>query len=146
MDPRRKQQLKKLGKAEVARRSMEIRAALQAANPAPVGSDDWASNYKRGTLREKWLRQSDFPLLHKGKAEQFFVITPSEGAGWRPHLGGYVQCTQCGSVSPTAIRKKWFYWAACECGNIRWRCIGPWRRVTVLNPEQIVPVKLIGKG
>jgi hypothetical protein len=145
MDRVRRQELKKLGKAEVARQSAEIRAALKAANPATPGDGNWSQNYRQGTQREQWL-QKKFPLLHKRKLDTLFVVLPNGSAGWRPHIGGYVVCQKCGSASPTAISKRFIYWASCECGNIKWRCIGPWRRVTVSQPDLVFPVKLIGKG
>jgi hypothetical protein len=145
MDRSLKERLRKLGKAEVARRSAEHNAALKAANPVSPGDKGWAGNYKRGTLREKWLREK-LPVLRQREVTEWFVVLPNGGAGWRPYLGGYVQCQRCGSVAPTVIPKRLFYCASCECGNIKWRRVGPWRRATVLYPEQTVPVKLIGKG
>ncbi|WP_139256246.1 hypothetical protein [Chitinimonas taiwanensis] len=145
MDSARKKQLKVLGKAEVARSSAEIRAALKEANPEPYSDKRWGENYKRGTLREKWLKQKS-PLLHAKKLEELFVVVPNGSAGWQPHLGGYVQCQRCGSVAPSAVRKRWFYWASCQCGNIQFRCVGPWKKISVANPELLIPVKLIGRG
>lgn len=145
MDSARKKLLKALGKAEVARSSAEIHAALKAANPVSLGDKQWSENYKRGTLREKWLKRK-LPLLHAKKLQEFFVVVPNGSAGWQPHRGGYVQCQRCGSAAPSAIHKRWLYWASCQCGNIRFRCIGPWKKVSVVNPELVIPVKLIGRG
>jgi hypothetical protein len=145
MDSNRKRQLKKLGKAEVARKSAEIHSALKAANPLAPGEEGWSKNYKAGTLREKWLKKK-LPLLHRARLEKLFVVVPNGSAGWQPTVGGYVQCLTCGSASPTVISRRLFYWARCECGNISWRIVGPWRRVSVQSPEQTFPVKLIGKG
>ncbi|WP_343635095.1 hypothetical protein [Roseateles sp.] len=146
MDADRKRQLKKLGKAEVARQSAELRASLTDANPAALGDSAWANNHKTGILREKWLKKK-LPLLRQKKLEQLFVVLPIVSAGWRPTLGGYIQCRTCGSASPSSIpERKFFYWATCGCGNIRWRCIGPFRRVVVRAPDQILPVTLIGRG
>jgi len=52
MDNERRKQLKALGKAEVARRSAEIEAALKAANPVAYGDERWGKNFKRGMRRE----------------------------------------------------------------------------------------------
>ena len=145
MDSSRKKQLKALGKAEVARSSAEIRAALKAANPVSPGDEGWAENYKRGTLHEKWL-QRKLPLLHAKELEQLFVVVPNGSAGWQPHLGGYVQCQRCGSAAPSAINKRLVYWASCQCRNIRFRCVGPWKKISVSSPELLIPVKLIGRG
>lgn len=146
MDQQRKKKLKKMGKAEVARQSAEVWQALKAANPVDPGDDAWAGNYKRGLLREKWLRD-ELPLLNSRQVEEWFVVLPNASAGWKPHAKGFVLCGNCGSVSPSAAPKRRFiYWTSCECGNIKWRCIGPWRNVSVARPESVVPVKLIGKG
>jgi hypothetical protein len=145
MDPSRKRELKKLGKAEVARRSAVLRAAMKDANPAALSDPSWEQNYKLGLSREKWLREK-LPLLRREQVETMFVVHPNGGAGWRPHVGGYALCERCGCASPTAIPKRLFYWRSCACGNIKWRCVGPWRRVTVAHPELMHPVKLIGKG
>jgi hypothetical protein len=145
MDESRRRELKKRGKAAVERQSDEIRAAMKAANPAALSDPRWGERYKQGVLREKWLRK-ELPVLHKRQLEEWFVVLPNGSAGWRPHLGGYVVCQWCGSAAPTAIPRRLFYWRSCECGNIRWRCIGPWQRVTVLRPELTSPVTLIGKG
>lgn len=146
MDAERKRQLKNLGKAEVARQSAEIHAALKTANPATYDDPAWGANYKNGARREKWLHRR-LPLLTRKRLDELFVVLPNGSAGWRPTLGGYVQCLTCGSVSPSSIpKRRLFYWARCDCGNISWRCVGPFRQVTVRAPDQILPVKLIGRG
>src|SRR5690606_16687162 len=73
MNQSRKRQLKQLGKAEVARQSAELRAALKSANPATPGDDNWAENYKHGTVKERWLRKK-LPLLHKQQVDDLFVV------------------------------------------------------------------------
>jgi hypothetical protein len=146
MDKERKKQLKKLGKAEVARQSAEIHSALKAANPAAFGDLAWAANYTNGIRRERWLKRR-LPLLKSKRLEELFVVVPNGSEGWQPTLGGYVRCLNCGSASPSSVPKRRFiYWARCECGNISWRCFGPFRRVNVKEPHQVLPVKLIGRG
>jgi hypothetical protein len=145
MDRLRKKQLKALGKAEVARSSAEIHAALKTSNPVPFSDERWSENYKRATLREKWLIRKS-PLLHAKRLEELFIVVPNTSAGWQPHRGGYVQCQRCGSAVPSATRRGWLYWASCQCGNIRFRRIGPWKKVSVAIPELVIPVKLIGRG
>src|SRR5258706_15993453 len=102
MDANRKRELKQLGKAEVNRRSSELRAELSEANPAPIGSDDWAKNYRTGTDREKWLRKK-LPTLHRDRLNSLFVVRTDVGVGWIPHVGGYLLCSSCGSAVPSAI-------------------------------------------
>lgn len=138
MDAERKRQLKALGKAEVERRSAELRASLAEANPAPPGSDAWAAQYRTSTERERWLRK-ELPVLHRGELESQFVVVEDDG-------GGYVLCKSCGSAVPSAVPRRWFYGASCACGNIRWRCVLGWRRAFVRDPQALVPVKLIGRG
>lgn len=145
MDAERKRQLKALGKAEVERRSAELRATLDEANLAPPGSDAWAARYRTGTERERWLRAT-LPTLRRGELESLFVVLEEDGAGWVPRLGGYVLCKACGSAAPSALPRRWFYWTSCECGNIRWRCLLGWRKAFVRDPQSLVPVKLIGRG
>jgi hypothetical protein len=145
MDTERKRQLKAQGKAEVERRSAQLKEAMRAANPARIGSDEWAKNYKAGTLREKELKKV-LPILHKRELERQFAILPVEGLGIGPLVGLYLQCRRCGSVLPSAIPKRFFYWGACECGNVKWRILWRWNWNSVSDPSLLVPVKLIGKG
>lgn len=146
MDKERKRELKKQGKAEVSRTSAELRAALKVANPVEPGQPGWSENYKSGLLKEKALVH-DLPLMHADEVERRFVVVPNGSAGWRPYPGSYVQCTICKSVSPSVVpQNRWFYWKNCECGNIKWRCLGSSRSATVQHPEKIQSVKLIGRG
>ena len=145
MDAERKRQLKKLGKAEVQRRSAELDAALRESNPAPIGSDEWAENYRVATLRERRLRR-DLPVLHRKTLHERFVVIPLDDPGGQGHLGRYLLCQNCGSAVPATVRRRWFFWAGCACGNIRWRCVLFWRRGTVDDPDAAWPVKLIGRG
>jgi hypothetical protein len=145
MNAERRRQLKAVGKAEVERRSAELRAAVTASNPAPIGSDEWVRGYRAGTQRERWLR-SKLPVLHRDALETAFLVSRDVGAGWIPHVGGYVRCLRCGSAAPSALPRRWFYWAGCACGNVRWRCVLFWRRGVVADPESVEPVKLIGRG
>jgi len=138
MDEERKRKLKALGKAEVERRSAELRAALDEANPARPGEDAWSSHYRTGTERERWLRNK-LPILHRSELESQFVALEDAEAG-------YLLCKVCGSAVPAAVPRRWFYWASCACGNIRWRCLLGWRRAFVRDPGSVVAVKLIGRG
>jgi len=141
MDAERKRQLKALGKAEVERRSAELQAALDAANPAPSGSDEWGRGYKKATLRERWLRKKA-PILHQKRLEKLFVVVPESSGDWAP----YMQCKRCGSVAPTENPRRLIYWASCRCGNIKVRSLWFWHKATIQDPSLILYVKLIGKG
>lgn len=144
MDQRRRQELKALGKAEVKRRSAELRAAMSDANPLEPGDPGWSANHRRGTERERWLRDK-LPVLHKKDVAAMFTVWDQRDQ-WVAHVGLYLQCETCGSVVPSALPRRWFYWAGCACGNVRWRCILGWRRVAVRDRGALVAVKLIGKG
>jgi len=138
--------LKALGKSEVSRRSEAIHAALAKANPAPIGSDEWAKNYRAITEAERDLR-AHLPVLHKAQLDKSFVVEIDLSRGSRPYLGGYVFCVICGSASPSIIPKaRKLFWAGCECGNIKWRCIWFWRRCHVRWPEKVIPVKLFARA
>jgi hypothetical protein len=145
MEPERKRQLKAAGKAEVQRRSAELRAALDAANPLRPGEPGWAQNYKVGTRRGRWLRARQ-PTLWRSQWEPWFVLRPDTGNRWIAHPGAYVQCLGCGTVAPSALRWHWFYWARCECGNLRWRCLLGWRRLRLRDAGSLAAVRLIGRG
>jgi hypothetical protein len=146
MDRERRKQLKAIGKAEVQRRSVELKRAMEMANPGPIGSDAWVAGYATGTHREQWLRRKT-PLLHAKKLRELFVVMPEHGAGGGPYLGGYLLCLRCDSAIPSAIRRKLLYWRSCECGNVRWRCVlFYWTRFHVADWEEVIPVKLIGRS
>lgn len=146
MDKERKKQLKKLGKAEVERRSQELKDQLKAANPAELSdADAWMANYKTGTRREQWLRKK-LPTLHKKRLEELFVVHPCNSSGWLPDEGNYLQCEGCGSAVPSVSRARLIKYTGCRCRNIiywrffRWHC---WR---IRRRERVIPVKLIGRG
>jgi hypothetical protein len=139
-----KRALKKQGKADVARRSAELQAASSAANPARIGSDEWAVNYQLATARERWLQRKR-PLLRATQLQAMFVVLPHDGSGWS-HPGAYVFCTVCGSAIPCAVPNRLLYWRSCGCGNAGWRAMFGWTTWIARRPEVLVPVKLIGRG
>ena len=144
MDKERKRFLKAVGKAEVQRRSDALERALRAANPAPPGSDDWAKNYRAGTLHEKKLRQK-LPILPIEEVEQKYVVLRAEGEVGA-YVGQYLQCMRCGSVLPAAIPKRAFYWGSCACGNVKWRVLAGWNGSRFEDLSLVRPVTLLGKG
>jgi hypothetical protein len=146
VDAERKRQLKAWGKAETTRQSEALHAALRDANPAQPGDDQWAGNYRRGVAREHWLRKETFPVLHADHLNEMFVVLPWGSNTWSPYVGGYVLCAGCGSALPSTIPRRLFYWASCECRNVRYRCFLGWRRCRVKDPSKLSPVKLVGKG
>src|SRR5262245_10599185 len=77
MDKDEKRRLQKLGKQAVADRSRELQERLREANPAPIGSDAWAKNYRDGTLKEKALRANPPDRLTAAELAESFVLNPS---------------------------------------------------------------------
>ena len=145
MDAEQKRALKRLGKAEIERRSSELRAALRQANPGGTGSDEWAKGYRSGVERERWLQKA-LPILSRAQLEELFVVLTENRPGWFPHPGGYVICTICGSAAPSFMPWRLFYWRSCVCGNIKWRCLLGWRRGSAREPDAIVSAKLLGRA
>jgi hypothetical protein len=147
MDPVRRRELKQLGKKEVERRSAELQNTLSAANPSPVGSDEWARGYKLGIQREKWLRKK-LPLLTPDELASMFVVHDATDPGWTAHGGssGYLRCNKCGCAAPSVLPDTWFYWSSCSCGNIRLRRILFWKVILAKDPSELTPVKLVGRG
>jgi hypothetical protein len=145
MDPERKRALKAAGKAEVGRRSDDLQGALSAANPAPIASDEWVTNYKRSLAVEKWLQRKR-PLLRAKRLRALFVVQAYENDGWVPHPGAYVLCSVCGSAVPCGVPNRMLYWRSCDCGNITWRALLGWTKVTVRDRQWVFPIKLIGRG
>ena len=145
MDRDRKKQLKKLGKAEVQRRSDELHAKLHEANPLDPGEPGWADNYKRGTERDRWLKKK-LPTLHQPKLEKLFVVRAYDNAGWVPHKGGYLQCQICGSAVPSVRHKRLIDFTGCKCRNIFWWHFLIWGHSNIKYPEKVVIVKLTGRG
>jgi hypothetical protein len=75
-----------------------------------------------------------------------FVVHQWGANTWSPHIGGYLHCSDCGSAIPSAIPRRLFYWASCECRNVRYRCILGWRLCKVKDASKLSPIKLVGKG
>jgi hypothetical protein len=141
MDAAEKRRLKKLGKQRVEERSRELRNRLTESNPAPVGSDEWAQNYRQATLKGKELRQQQPDVIYASEIQRDFVVNPIEP----PPLGVptyYVRCVQCGDAlhsCPTEHIK-------CSCGKLT---ITPGNGQTTIAAESRADVQwitLIGRG
>jgi hypothetical protein len=143
MDAARKRELKKAGKAEVALRSAELKAAMRDAygadDAATRGGRGWSDGYRIAYRNEAWLRRGR-PILTGSQIEKLFVVLPRYGAP--RNEGPYVVC-QCGSAAPVSIPRKLFYWASCECGNITWHCVLGWRRGVIRDWGLVFPATLI---
>jgi hypothetical protein len=143
MDKDEKRRLKKLGKQAVADRSRELQERLHAANPARIGSDAWAENYRAGILKEKALRAKSPDRLTARELAESFVLNPAHQELPAELLGVpgcFWECLTCheviNSLPQTAIR--------CECGNIT---IDPASGVRMFEKsENVRLVTLIGKG
>lgn len=145
MDAERKKLFKKLGKEAAQRQSEALHDSLRAANPAPIGSNAWARNYRQGLLREKRNLPTKSIISHE-RCSRMFVVHPQEGQGLVPHKGGFIQCTECGSVAPSLFPRRLFYFKSCECGNMRVRSLLYMIDTSVRCPVSVRPVKLIGRG
>jgi len=116
MDDANKRKLKKLGKQMVEQQSRVLQARLAEANPAPIGSDEWASNYKSQVLRERELRQSPPDRISASDAARDFVLNEVDPG---PHSLGvptwFVECPQCLDLLHTTPTES----VVCSCGAIR---------------------------
>ena len=140
MESAKRRELKRAGKAALERRSAELRAALQTANPAPPGSDQWAQGYRVSVEREQWLR-TRLPIIHKDQLAREFVVHHLPKGSGTDYVGGYVLCRQCGSAVPSSLPWRLCYFAGCACGSVRWWCLLWWRRVIVKKGAGIAPVQ-----
>jgi hypothetical protein len=143
MDEAEKRRLKKLGKKLVERRSRELRECLREANPAPIGSDEWARNYRAGVEREKQLRAAPPDRIPAAEVKECFALLPVEGEG----AGGllsvptwYYECASCGDVLHSAARQS----VSCSCGNLLVDVKAG--QVRSRSMEKARLVKLIGRG
>ena len=116
MDEAEKRRLKKLGKQQVEQQSQALRARLQEANPAPVGSDAWVRNYKAQTGRERALRHAPPDRIVASEATQEFVLNEVDPG---PNFGGvptwYVECPRCHDLLHTVPAES----VSCSCGAVR---------------------------
>src|SRR5262249_19711621 len=117
MDDAEKRRLKKLGKKLVEKQSRELQELLREANPAPIGSDEWARGYRAGIEKERQVRAAPPDRLTAEQVRKDFVLIPVEGEG----LGGlfgvptwYHECPVCGDVLHSVPQQS----VTCSCGNL----------------------------
>lgn len=116
MDDAEKRRLKKLGKQIVEQEFRERQARLAEANPAPIGSDEWAQNYKAQTLRERELRRSPPDRISAADAARDFVLSevdPKSDFAAAPTL--YAECPRCRDLLHTVAARS----VACSCRSIQ---------------------------
>lgn len=143
MDKEEKRRMKKLGKQVVAGRARELQERLRLANPAPIGSDAWAENFRQGTSREKALRANPPDRLSAAALAESFVPNPIHQelpAELFGAPGCFWECLECGdvinSLAQNAVR--------CECGNV---AIDGAKAVrSFAKPDRVRLVTLMGKG
>jgi hypothetical protein len=143
MNKEEKRRLKKLGKQAVADRSRDLQERLREANPAPIGSDAWARNYRDGTLREKALRENPPDRLTVTELAEA-VVPNSAHQGLPVELFGahgcFWECLACGAVVNSLPRVA----VRCECGNVK---VAPANGVRLFEKQDRVRlVTLLGKG
>jgi len=141
MDDAEKRRLKKIGKQQIEQQSREIQDRLAEANPAPVGSDEWARNYKAQTLRERELRRSPPNRIKAAEASRDFVLYEVEpGPNFLGVSTWYAECPQCHDLlhtEPTAP-------VACSCKAIRLDCAGGILSISAQSRFRFV--RLIGRA
>jgi hypothetical protein len=111
MTPETKRRLKKEGKAVAAARSAALRNALHAANPAPLGSDEWMENDRRAKANEAWLRETQPEHLSASEAAERFLAVPADELGVP---GPYVECLSCHDVLYSYPK----FSLGCRCGSL----------------------------
>jgi hypothetical protein len=143
MDKEEKRRLKKLGKQIVADQSRELQERLSEANPAPIGSDAWANNYRDGVLKEQALRANSPDRLSAAELANSFVTNPHH-QDFRNELFGikgcFWECLRCGDVINSLPRGA----VQCHCGNIGIDLAANLR--SFAEATRVRLVTLIGKG
>jgi hypothetical protein len=141
MDASEKKRLKKLGKQQVEAQSRELHERLRESNGAPSGSDEWANNYRRATLKEQELRRTKPDIIYASELERDFVLQPIESPEV-PVPTIYIECKQCHDVLhsfPTRI-------VTCSCKSITLSIEDERLMICVDHPHTLQWVKLIGRG
>src|SRR5689334_18321947 len=116
MEKAEKRRLKKLGKKLVEQQSRELDERLREANPAPVGSDEWARNYRAGVERERQLRADPAGRVPAADVRKGFVLltVAEEGPCGLARLPTwYYECPACGDVLHSVPRRP----VKCGCGE-----------------------------
>src|SRR5205085_9112126 len=124
-------------------RSQELHERLREANPAPIGSDAWARNYREATLKEQAQRAAPPDLIRAEQLRAEFVPNPMH-QDLPPELFGVVgcfwECLMCSDVVHSLPKAT----VSCRCMNILINAQEPSR--TFQNPAQVRLVKLIAKA
>ena len=140
MEKDERKRLKKLGKEIVERKSQDVRDALARANAAPVGSDEWAANYREQTTRERELRINPPDVISAEEASQNWITLSTDqvhGREFIPVRTVFYQCRKCNSLVHSAPQSV----AGCACGNIT---IDPHRHdIAVQDATLVSRVKLL---
>jgi hypothetical protein len=143
MDEAEKRRLKKLGKNLVEQQSQDLRERLREANPAPVGSDEWATGYRAGVERERQLRAAPPDRLSAEDALREFVLQPVEGEVPREVFGvpgRYRECPVCRDLLHSLPQ----HTISCACGNLLVDIES--LQVASRSIEPVRLVKLIGRA
>ncbi|MBL8800073.1 MAG: hypothetical protein JNM56_39690 [Planctomycetia bacterium] len=141
MDKDEKKRLKKLGKAVVEQRSAQLRAQLDATNPAPFASDDYVRNEIAIREKERAIRGSD-RVHHGADVRRDFTMRPLEFD--LRHLypaspDNFWECRRCGDFLPTLTQRR----LICSCGNV---CLDAAAGTFAVRDEGILRlVRLLGK-
>jgi hypothetical protein len=143
VDREEKRRLKKIGKQIVADRSQQLHERLLEANPAPVGSDSWASNYREATLKERALRAAPPNRLTCAELRAGYVTVPTHQEMPAELLGVpglFWECLECGEVVNSLPNIT----VMCTCGNVLINIDAGERLFR--DSGRARPVKLLAKG
>ena len=141
MEAEERRRLKKLGKQRVEQESRELRERLAESNPAPVGSDEWARNYRQGTLKEKELRQQQPDIIYGSEVERDFVVNPIDSVSHGVPTY-YIQCVHCGDALHSCPTRQ----LNCSCGRVSVAFGYNPTIITAESQSDVQWVTLIGRG
>lgn len=94
MDKEEKRRLKKLGKKVVEEQSLELKRLMEAANPAPIGSDAWIRLFRDSGKRQRKIDAAQPDIIPADIATEEFVLHYVEPS---PHgvPTVYLECPRC---------------------------------------------------
>src|SRR5687768_9122851 len=100
MDKEEKKRLKRLGKSLAEEKSRRIEELVQQANPAPVGSDEWARNHLESLARERAARAIVDRAIPAEEAARDYIVNLKEeefrGGVYPTVPGWFYRCSRCG--------------------------------------------------
>ncbi|MBT3198336.1 MAG: hypothetical protein HN350_00305 [Phycisphaerales bacterium] len=142
MDKETRKRLKNEGKAEVERRSQELRKQLRESNPVGIGNPQWAGNYKEVTLKERIYKKNRTEIYPASDVGVEFLLQSVEldwSRGYLPIPGYYLQCKSCGDLVPMDPEID----LSCRCKSV---IIEPSKKNVLFDTDMVQVTKLMGKA